>query len=126
MLAVPLLLAACSDDSDDGTAASSQQSSSTTSSTAVNTGPTVEIVGLSFSPSTETVTAGATVTWSNTGDTVHTVTPDELPDGSVPWTSTQLEPGQTFLQTFNTPGTYRYFCSIHPDRMTGTVMVEAG
>src|SRR5690606_24594700 len=115
------LAAACSDDEP---SASSTSESSSTSTTVVNTGPTVEIVGLSFTPAVETVTVGEAVTWTNDNGSVHTVTPRPLPDGSVPWESAQLEPGQTFVQTFNTPGTYEYVCSIHPDRMTGSVVVN--
>jgi len=121
-LAALFTVAACSNDDDSTEAVGS--TTTTSSASVVNTGPTVEIVGLSFSPSTENVTVGETVTWSNDGDSLHTVTPDPLADGSQPWSSAQLEPGQTFLQTFNTPGTYEYFCSIHPDRMTGSVVVD--
>ena len=34
-----------------------------------------------------------------------------------------IGPGQTYVQTFDKPGTYSYICSIHPDRMHGTVVV---
>jgi plastocyanin len=116
----PLALGACSDDSSTETA---DESSTTSSAAVVNTGPTVEVEGLSFAPSVENVAVGETVTWSNTGDSRHTVTPEPLADGTDPWESTPLDPGQTFVQTFNTAGTYQYFCSIHPDRMTGSVVV---
>jgi plastocyanin len=118
----PLAFGACSDD-DSTTTEAADESSTTSSAAVVNTGPTVEVEGLSFAPSVENVVVGDTVTWSNTGDSRHTVTPEPLPDGSDPWTSTPLDPGQTFVQTFNTAGTYQYFCSIHPDRMTGSVVV---
>jgi plastocyanin len=119
-LGVVALAAACSDDEP----SASSTSESSTSTTVVNTGPTVEIVGLSFAPAVETVTVGEAVTWTNDSGSVHTVTPRPLSDGTVPWESAQLEAGQTFVQTFNSPGTYEYFCSIHPDRMTGSVVVE--
>ena len=118
----PLLLGACSSD-DDTTATEAADSSSTSSSAAVNMGPTVEVTEFAYSPSAEDVTAGETLTWKNEGTANHTVTPEKAADGSSPFDSTQLEPGETFVQTFNTPGTYAYFCSIHPDRMSGTIVV---
>lgn len=120
-LTTPLVLAACSDD-DNKTATA--DSSSTSSTAAVNTGPTVEVIDFGFSPSSETVDVGETITWSNEGDSPHTVTPEELADGSLPFDSTRIAPSETFLQTFNTAGTYAYYCSIHPDRMTGSVIVN--
>lgn len=120
-LGAPLLLGACSSDKKVDTAS---DSSSASSSTAVNSGPTVDVTEFAFTPSAEVVSADETITWRNDGHSKHTVTPKPLPDGSVPFTSTQIEPGETFVQTFNTPGTYAYFCSIHPDRMSGTVTVN--
>jgi plastocyanin len=125
MCAAPLLLGACSSGDDDNTATDASDSSSTSSSAAVNTGPTVEVTEFAYSPSAEEVTAGETLTWKNEGTANHTVTPEKSADGSSPFESTQLEPGETFVQTFNTPGTYAYFCSIHPDRMSGSIVVAA-
>jgi plastocyanin len=123
VFAAPLLLAACGDD-DNAEPASASSSTTSTTSGAVNTGPTVEVIEFSFTPGSEIVTVGEAVTWSNEGNSPHTVTPEELPDGTTPFASTRISPGQTFVQTFNTPGTYAYICSIHPDRMSGTVVVE--
>lgn len=33
-------------------------------------------------------------------------------------------PGDTFLQTFDTPGVYPYICSFHFDVMMGTITVS--
>jgi len=117
----PLLLGACS--SDDTTATEASDASSTSSSVAVNTGPTVEVTEFAFTPSAENVTVGETLTWKNDGTANHTVTPEKAADGSAPFDSTQLEPGESFVQTFSAPGSYAYFCSIHPDRMSGTIVV---
>lgn len=117
----PLLLGACS--SSDDKAATESSDSSSTSSVAVNTGPTVEVTEFAFTPSAENVTVGETLTWKNDGTANHTVTPEKAADGTAPFDSTQLEPGESFVQTFNTPGSYAYFCSIHPDRMSGTIVV---
>jgi plastocyanin len=121
VLGAPLLLGACSSDKKVDTAS---ESSTTSSSTAVNSGPTVDVTEFAFTPSAEVVSANETITWRNDGDSKHTITPEPLADGTMPFTSTQIEPGETFVQSFNTPGTYAYFCSIHPDRMSGTVTVN--
>lgn len=79
----------------------------------------VMIANFAFSPQTITVSAGDTVTWTNTDQAAHTVTAN---DGS--FDSGLLSQGQSFSQTFSSPGTYSYICSIHPF-MTGTVVVVA-
>jgi len=48
----------------------------------------------------------------------HTTTSD---DGL--WDSATLQPGEQFSFAFDQPGTYTYFCSIHPS-MTATIVVE--
>jgi plastocyanin len=79
----------------------------------------VSIVDFAFEPATLNVTTGATVSWTNTGQVVHTVTAD---NGA--FNSGEMSPGATVTGTFNTPGTYTYHCSIHPN-MTGTIIVTA-
>lgn len=77
----------------------------------------VRIANFAFNPPTMTVSVGQTVTWTN-GDTVaHTTTSD-----TNVWNSGVLQPGASFSQTFNTPGTYAYHCMIHPTMM-GTITV---
>jgi plastocyanin len=44
------------------------------------------------------------------------------PDGT--WDSGDLSSGQTFTKQFLTPGSYKYFCSVHLSMMTGTVQVD--
>lgn len=74
-----------------------------------------------YSPSTFTVKAGATVTWVNLDGTTHTVTTK----GSSLFDSGNVPTGGTFSHTFSQPGTYDYYCAIHP-WMTGTVVVTSG
>jgi plastocyanin len=77
-----------------------------------------------FSPANITVPAGTTVTWVQSGNNPHTTTSyDGLWDsGLLPGGS-----GQTFSFTFNTPGTYNYFCRPHEAQgMVGSVTVIAG
>src|SRR5207248_7309256 len=72
-----------------------------------------------YSPTSLTVTAGTTVTWKNLGSQVHGVTSqDQLFDSRL------LDPGKSWSYTFDTPGTYRYFCVPHP-WMKGRVVVSA-
>jgi plastocyanin len=78
----------------------------------------VKIDNFSFSPDTVTVPAGTTVRWTNRDDIPHTVVSDDKTFKSKP-----LDTDEQFTYTFSKPGTYSYFCSIHP-RMTGKVVVQ--
>jgi YVTN family beta-propeller protein len=77
----------------------------------------ISIASFAFTPGTVTIAAGQTVTWTNHDTVPHTVTSN---DGK--WDSGTLQPGATFSQKFDQPGTYAYQCSIHPF-MQGTVIV---
>jgi plastocyanin len=77
----------------------------------------VSIVDFAFRPKLVFVVAGTTVRWTNNGDTDHTVTSDEgLFDSGT------LQSDESFELTFDTPGSYPYFCSLHP-AMTGQITV---
>ncbi len=67
------------------------------------------------------VTVGTAITWVNRDSASHTSTSRVGSAGR--WNSRGLRMGESFTFTFNEPGTYEYFCSIHP-RMTGTVTVN--
>ncbi|HLZ72610.1 MAG TPA: cupredoxin domain-containing protein [Dehalococcoidia bacterium] len=87
----------------------------------------VSIVDFAFTPGVLTVNAGATVTWTNTGDSVHTVTsgaPGDDDAGSL-FDFGPLQSGDTASFEFDTPGTYTLFCRIHPT-MTETIIVGDG
>ncbi len=73
------------------------------------TSDSVEIAEFSFSPDVVDVEPGAEVTWRNDDPTAHTVTAE---DGS--FDSGTIEPSDGFAQRFMEPGTYTYFCQIHP------------
>jgi plastocyanin len=79
----------------------------------------VTISGFAFGPSSVTVTAGDTVTWTNQDGVAHTATGG---DGS--FDTGNIPGGATATVTFSTAGTFAYACRIHPT-MTGTVVVEA-
>ena len=78
----------------------------------------VKIDNFSFSPAVLQIKAGTTVTWTNADDIPHTVVSnDKL------FKSKVLDTEQKFSFTFDKPGTYPYFCSLHP-KMTAKVVVE--
>jgi plastocyanin len=78
----------------------------------------VKVDNFSFGPATLTVAVGTTVTWTNRDDTPHTVVSTD----SV-FKSKVLDTDEKFSYTFAKPGTFPYFCSIHP-KMTGKVVVQ--
>lgn len=82
----------------------------------------IGLSGTSFTPSTVTISVGTTVRWTNNDGVDHTVTPD----GHNEWQRWETgSSGETFEHTFNTPGTYDYFCEPHQGLgMTGTITVE--
>ncbi len=79
----------------------------------------VTIDNFSFNPQQVTVKAGDTVTWVNHDDIPHTAT-----SKTGVFRSKALDTDDKFSFTFATPGSYAYFCALHP-HMTGSIVVEA-
>ena len=79
----------------------------------------VWIKGTAFDPSTITIAAGTTITWTNKDAVTHNVTSNT----AGLFTSSSLGTNGTFTNTFTTPGTFQYKCTIHPT-MTGSVIVN--
>jgi plastocyanin len=95
-----------------------------------------------FEPATITIQAGESIDWKNTSSEQHTVTADEetLPDGAPFFSSGDasdekaananlpaelIEVGKDYKFTFDSPGTYSYYCILHrSDGMEGKVVVE--
>jgi plastocyanin len=73
-----------------------------------------------FAPEDITVPAGTEVTWTNNDNFTHSVR--LLDSGEVQ----MMKPGESVSQTFTSPGLYRYDCSLHPNDMKGSVLVERG
>ena len=71
----------------------------------------------SFAPATASVPVGSTITWTNRDDVPHNVVSTEQK-----FKSPVLDTDEQFSHRFDAPGTYRYFCSIHP-KMTGRIVV---
>ena len=80
-------------------------------------GPVVHIADFAFHPQTITVRAGTDVTFVNDDQEPHTVT---AVDKS--FDSQGLDLHQSWHHTFAKPGSYAYFCEVHP-MMKGTVVV---
>jgi amicyanin len=80
----------------------------------------VSIDNFTFNPPSLTVKAGTTVTWTNKDDIPHGI----ASSGNAFTRSKALDTNDSFSFTFTTPGTYQYFCYIHP-HMVGTIVVEA-
>jgi len=78
----------------------------------------VVVENFSFQPGTLTVKVGTTVTWVNHDDEPHTVN-----ENNKTFKSGTLDTDAKFSFKFTSPGTYSYFCSLHP-RMTGQIIVK--
>jgi plastocyanin len=80
--------------------------------------PEIRIENFHFDPATVTVPVGTTVTWTNNDGTLHTVT-----SATKVFSSAGLDGGGAFSYIFTSPGTYTYYCKLHP-HMTGTIVVK--
>ncbi len=78
----------------------------------------VQISDFRFDPSEMTVTAGTTVAWTNKDGAPHTAISR---DGS--FDSDRLDNGASFQSTFSAPGSFEYYCKLHP-WMVGTIVVH--
>ena len=79
--------------------------------------PMVRIDNFTFNPPVLTVPKGTVVTWLNADDIPHKVAGSDRS-----WKSPVMDTDERFSFTFDDPGTYAYFCSLHP-HMTGTIVV---
>jgi plastocyanin len=88
--------------------------------TAQSAGSAVSIDNFTFTPQKLTVKANTKVTWTNRDDIPHGIAATNNTFSR----SSALDTDDSYSFTFTTPGTYQYFCYIHP-HMTGTIVVEA-
>jgi plastocyanin len=77
----------------------------------------VDIKTFMFGPTDLTIAAGTRVTWVNDDQTPHTVV-----ETNKLFRSAALDTQDSFSYTFDQPGTYKYFCALHP-QMVGTITV---
>lgn len=124
LVAFGFILAACGGDSGDKAA-----KDETTEEPAAEPGQAEEadsavtIKGFIFKPSPLPVKAGTRVTWTNEDQIQHTVTSGAPGSKDGKFDGTLDGAGKTFTFTFDTPGTYAYFCDRH-NSMTGEVVVS--
>lgn len=118
-LALALFAAACGSDD-------TEANGSTDTGDATGNGTTLQVSAFDFGfePATISLDAGEEITldFDNTGDAPHTFTSEDL-DVDI-----RTSAGGGGTQTFTAPedGTYSFRCTIHPDRMTGEVIVGTG
>jgi plastocyanin len=80
----------------------------------------VGITNFTFAPGNVSVATGTTVTWVNHDEEPHTV----VNRGATRiFKSAALDTDDKFSFVFDKPGTYEYFCSVHPN-MQGTIVVQ--
>jgi plastocyanin len=77
----------------------------------------VVMENFSYTPGRASVPVGTTVTWTNRDDVPHNVVSTEQK-----FKSPVLDTDGQFSHRFDTAGSYKYFCSIHP-KMTGEIAV---
>ena len=91
--------------------------------TAPSTRPDAVEIGITdfhFVPAEVTVKPGTTITWVNHDDIPHTATAD----GDSPlFDSKALDTDDKYSFTFTKPGTYPYYCKVHP-HMRGKIIVK--
>ena len=102
-------------------AAGTSAAPTSTTTTVAKASGTADIVAVDFAfkPQNIEVTVGTKVTWTNNDTTTHQIVSkgDPFPgDGTI-------DVGETYSVTFDTPGTYDYFCGIH-NSMTGSIVVS--
>ena len=78
----------------------------------------INIDNFSFTPAILTVPVGTKVTWVNHDDVPHLVMSTDKR-----FTSPALDTVDRFSYTFTAPGTYNYYCAIHP-KMTAKIIVH--
>ena len=100
-------------------------------------GVEVRVVNIAYSPSSLDVSVGETVTWTSEDEGVrHTVTSGQPAGDTVPGVNEGApakpdgtfngaldDAGATFTFTFDTAGSFAYFCEVHPS-MTAEVNVR--
>jgi Icc protein len=79
----------------------------------------IGIDNFNFTPQVLTVKRGTKITWINNDDVPHLIVNVQNKFRQSP----VLDTDQRFSTTLSTPGTYKYFCSLHP-KMQGTIVVN--
>lgn len=80
----------------------------------------VGIKDFMFTPMTVTVPQGTTVQWINLDDVPHTVV-----EKTKAWRSGALDTNDTYSHTFDQPGTYEYYCTLHSKMVAKVIVTPA-
>lgn len=103
-----LLVAGCGGSDDGGSNGGTGPTGSTSNA--------IDVRDNSYSPSSTTVPAGTTVTWTWRGSASHDVT--------FTTEHSAVKSTGTYQRTFNSAGTFDYHCSIHGSAMSGRIVVQ--
>jgi plastocyanin len=138
-LALGLVAAGCGGDDDSDSGDSGAAATATTEKPADTTGggggdtsggaeatagAKATMKDISFQPSNVTVAKGGSVTWTNDDSVGHDVTKQSGPGPDFKSGSPGgISGGDTFTQKFDTAGTIKYVCTVHPG-MEGTITVK--
>lgn len=82
----------------------------------------VDVTDAGFSAGSLSIPLGGTVTWRFLGPQLHNLTLASGPEG---FSSDRLVGGKTFTKQFTKPGTYQFFCELHPVGMIERVVVRS-
>lgn len=78
----------------------------------------------SFKPSEMNITSGTQITWINKDNVNHSVTSGTPDNPTELFDSGNIQPDSTFSYTFETIGTFKYYCKNKPDMLKGKIIVE--
>ncbi len=79
-----------------------------------------------YTPIVATVPAGSRIQWNNETATAHTVTHDGCLTGQAcAFDSGSVAPGNSFSLSLLQPGTYPYYCRLHPIMRGAITVIEA-
>lgn len=81
----------------------------------------VDIKAFRFEPETIEIATGDSVEWIN-----HDLAPHTATGTTFDWDTGTLEKGMIHLISFETPGTYEYFCAFHPHMKARVVVTAPG
>jgi plastocyanin len=80
----------------------------------------IGVADFDFTPATQTIAVGDTVTWTFNASNHSTTSRPGQPDR---WDSKVRNLGETFQKTFTKPGRYQYVCTPHESFMRGVLVV---
>lgn len=82
----------------------------------------MSIKGYAFAMPTLNLAVGDSVTWTNLDAAAHDATTTKAP---IAFKSPLLKTNESWTYTFTMPGTYEYFCSVHPEMVASIVAAAA-